>query len=177
MHFLEDFTSYSADCERKIVEELHYEGHLSIMGGSEEICYGVELQTMEKLPAGQFPWRWPWLPKAVWSIASHDSYHKLFRDVAREAVLCLSLRSPLRKLDSSTRSLIVQEIIARAAPTHSTDTATDPWLPKLFAIRPQGLSRREKKRWATDKEDAMRIYLYNIAEGLRRWKTKNRRRA
>jgi hypothetical protein len=49
MHFLEDFTSYSADCEREIDEELRYKGHLSSMGGSEEICYGVELQTMKNL--------------------------------------------------------------------------------------------------------------------------------
>ena len=169
--FLEQFTDYTELCRFRIDEELRYEGRLDGMGGPEGICADVEQDVMEGLPAGEWPWRWPWLPDAVWSVDTHHSYHVLFRDATREAVRCLSLTSSLRQLDPSTRSIILQGIIGRAAPTHSTDAVADPWLPRLFAIPPRSLSNSRKRKWKRNGEQrasAMSDYVSVVARGVRR---------
>ena len=168
LRFLNRFTSYPDECERAIQGELSYKGSLSSVGGEEEICDSVERDIMQSLPAGTWPWRWPWLPSAVWSFNAHRSYHVLFRDATRAAVLCLSLGTPLRLLDSSTRCIILHLIISCAAPTQSTDSTTDPWLPRLFDIPPGSLSNNRKRKWSSEKAFRMHSYVRFCTEGLRR---------
>lgn len=161
MRFLHDFTNYGGQCDKEIEAELAYKGNLSSVGGSQEICAGVEEEVLTTLPSGTWPWRWPWLPALVWTPSTHNLFSPTFKRCAREVILCMSICIPLRDFDSNSRNAIINKILSMAAPAH---VWMDPWLPQLYNKIPNGISNKRRKRWHNEKPALIRDFVRRCAQ-------------